>query len=183
MAGNSWPANALVKLAGTNAVTNIFFTTTIFKKQPLLALQLENSMATARFEDDRGAIFDIDNSQVSTTATPAGSSLNLTTTLVGNGTNTVRTRNFAAVPASGTVLIHPTTWTLDSPFTKAWTAQASSGAISVNYVVGDLLAGATYIVGRGTAQVGSVTANSQGSISFSSSTGSISPVPYTITPR
>ena len=39
-------------------VTNIFFATTTFKKQPLVALQMQNNLATATFADDDEAIFD-----------------------------------------------------------------------------------------------------------------------------
>ncbi|MDB6030467.1 MAG: hypothetical protein JWM16_805 [Verrucomicrobiales bacterium] len=183
MAGNAWPTNTLVTLAGTNLVTNTFFTTTTFRKQPLLALQLENNLATAIFSDDKGAITEVDKNSVNTTTTPSGSTLNLTTTLLGSGTNTVRTRNFTAVPVSGTVLIHPTTWNLSGTFNKAWTAQASSASINVSYVVGNLVPGTTYLVNRGLTQVASAPANSQGTIAFTSSTGSTSPVTYTITPR
>jgi hypothetical protein len=60
---------------------------------------------------------------------------------------------------------------------------APSSTVSVAYTVGNLAAGATYQVLRGSSLVGTFTAGSDGKIAFSHAPGSTSTVGYTVRPQ
>jgi hypothetical protein len=175
--GNPLPADALAKLVGNP--TN--FTSTTFKNQPRLTVQLDPS-STATFADDSGAIFDFLQSDIATMVDGAGAFVMATSGQIGTGANTVLTRNFFVVPDSGGVLVNPTTWNQSGNFSKVWTAQASSGAIHVNYVVGDLQPGVAYKVNQNSTLLTTITANSQGYISLTTVPGTTAVVTYSVVP-
>lgn len=170
MIGNIVPKGTFVKMLGTNTGKGIIYDMTTIKSQPALTVQFDNAFATGTFADDAGAIFTA-VTNISTTAGPGGSSVNLNSALMGLGPNQVTTLNFNVVPAAGNVLIHPTTRSLSGSGSKSWTAKASSATVPIGFTVGNPSSGATYKVTRGGVLVATVKANSKGVITFSSTTG------------
>lgn len=183
LAGNSWPTGTVVNLSGADYLTNAFFTTTTFKRQAQLSLRLENGLASASFQDDGGAVFDVENSMLSTMVSGSRSVLNLTTNVVGTRTNLVRTRSLSVLPTAGTTVVLPTIWKQSGNLEKAWTVQASAPASNHVFVVGELGPGVAYKVERGTNVMTAVTANAQGSIVFVLPTGSSGPVTFRVSPQ
>jgi parallel beta-helix repeat protein len=170
-------ASALtVSVAGTSAVPS-----TIDLYQPTTKLALPNDYATARFRDNARAIFDPDEA-VYTTASTTSSLLTLTRASTG-GSTTVHRRRLNATPASGTIKVNPTLWNKSGDFAKGWNVQAPSSTVEVSYTVGDLAAGAAYDVLRGSSLVGTFTASSSGTITFSHAPGSTSTVGYSVQPH
>ncbi|MFP5307006.1 MAG: hypothetical protein ACLGI7_14420, partial [Gammaproteobacteria bacterium] len=58
-------------------------------------------------------------------------------------------------------------WNLSGDLGKEWKAQPSSGSAQLDFLVGDLAAGAAYGAYIGDTKIGSFTADSTGSIAFS----------------
>lgn len=174
---NAIPSSAYVQVKGSSSITG----TITFYNQPLIQLKLPDSYATAYFRDSDNAAFDPDE-PVYTTETTSSSLMTLTNANTG-GSSTVYTRKLAAVPASGTIKVNPTTWNLSGDYSKAWKIQAPSSSVSVSYTVGDLVAGTAYDVYRGSSRIATITASSSGAIAFSSAPGSTSTVAYTVKPH
>src|SRR5689334_5017979 len=143
---------------------------------PTLKVTLDD-FSTARFRDNSRKIFDPDEA-VYTTASATSSLLTLTAANTG-GSSTVVTRQLFATPASGSIKVNPTQWGT----AKQWNVQSGSSSVSVAYVVGNLTAGASYDVKRGSSTIATLTADSSGRISFSSAPGSTSTVGYTVQPH
>lgn len=172
---NTFPAGTVADLQGDSAHRtdmDVYNTTTL-----KVAL---DGYSTARFRDNSRKIFDPDES-VYTTASATSSLLTLTAANTG-GTSTVVTRQLFATPASGTVKVNPTAWG-GTTGTKSWNVQSSSSSVSVAYVVGNLAAGTSYAVRRGSSTIATLTADGSGRISFSSAPGSTSTVAYTVQPN
>ena len=172
---NTFPAGTIADLQGNSSRRSdmdVYNTTT-------LKVALDD-FSTARFRDNSRKIFDPDES-VYTTASTTSSLLTLTAANTG-GTSTVVTRQLFATPASGTVKVNPTAWG-GTTGTKSWNVQAPSSSVSVAYVVGNLAAGRSYTVKRGSSTIATLTADASGRISFSSAPGSTSTVAYTVQPN
>jgi parallel beta-helix repeat protein len=170
---NSFPSGTLADLQGNSSRRSdmdVYNT-------PVLKVALDD-FSTARFRDNNNKIFDPDES-VYTTSSTTSSLLTLTSSNTG-GTSTVVTRTFQATPASGSVKVNPTAWG-GTTGTKSWNVQSSSGSVSVAYIVGNLAAGRSYTVRRGSSTIATLTADSAGKIGFSSAPGSTSTVGYTVT--
>jgi hypothetical protein len=172
---NTIPANVRVKLIGSQSVNTVVS----FKDQPRLTVQLD-SLSTATFADDNGAVFDFIQIDLPTYADADGSFVSVTPAQIGLGANTVVTRNFFVAPNSGGVAINTTTWEQSGGFEKAWTAQASDGSIQITYTVGDLHPGDSYRVRRGSSQLGRFTADKHGFISFSTTPGTTAALSYSV---
>jgi parallel beta-helix repeat protein len=171
---NAFPAGTVADLQGNSSRRSdmdVYNTAT-------LKVALDD-YSTARFRDNSRKIFDPDEA-VYTTVSATSSLLTLTRANTG-GTSTVITRQLFATPASGTIKVNPTAWG-GTTGTKSWNVQSASGSVSVSYVVGNLAPGAAYDVLRGSATIGTFTANSSGRIAFSSAPGSTSTVAYTVRP-
>src|SRR6185503_3028718 len=102
---NTIPANVLVKITGSQSAN----TAVSFKDQPRLTVQLD-SLSTATFADDNGAVFDFVQTDLATYADADGSIVSVTPAQIGLGVNTVVTRNFFVAPNTGGVLVNTTTW-------------------------------------------------------------------------
>ncbi len=175
---NAVPSDTFVELTGSD--TNSCSTT--FEQQPVLSLQVD-TYSTANFADSSGAIFDFGANGVATKATTTGSSASVTWKDVGLGENPVFTRNFLVATTTGSVQVTPTTWTMGGNYSKAWTAKASSTSVTVNYIVGDLQPGASYLVAQGATPLATLVADSGGEITFTASPGTKSLLAYTVTPQ
>jgi hypothetical protein len=170
---NSFPSGTLADLQGNSSRRSdmdVYNT-------PVLKVALDD-FSTARFRDNNNKIFDPDEA-VYTTSSTSSSLLTLTSSNTG-GTSTVVTRTFQATPASGKVYVNPTSWG-GTTGTKSWNVRSSSSSVSVAYIVGNLAAGRSYTVKRGSSTIATLTADSVGKISFSSAPGSTSTVGYTVT--
>jgi parallel beta-helix repeat protein len=185
--GNSFPANVLVRLDG--AATNA--TTMSLKDQPVVQLQID-PYSSAVFESDSGAIFDLDQGDLATTAEPSGSSLSVTLAALGaqstTVTTTVVTRNFFVVPDTGRLLVNPTLWETSGTLRKRWMIQATDGptpqAVSpmaiVHYEVGGLSANTSYLVLKDGRPLSQVSSDSAGRVSFADAPGTTSAIEYAI---
>lgn len=173
---NTFPAGTLADLQGdsSNPTDMDVYNTSTLK----VAL---DDYSTARFRDMSRKIFDPDEA-LYTTASPTSSLLTLTRANTG-GSTTVVMRTFTATPESGKVYVDPTAWGGHTG-TKSWNVRSpSSASTSIAYSVGNLRAGATYEVRRGSTLVGTFTAGSDGKIAFSHAPDSTSTVGYTVKPQ
>jgi parallel beta-helix repeat protein len=192
LTANSFPANATVRLNG--ASTNS--TTMSLKNHPLVQLEID-AFSTATFEDDAGAIFDLDQGNLATSVDSSGSVLSVTLAALGaqtaTVTTTVVTRNFLVAPDSGTVLINPTLWELSGGLRKAWTTEpvdngtsggptptAVSATANVQYTVGDLAPNTSYVVSKNGQALSVVTSDSGGHVSFADVPGTTGTVQYAV---
>jgi parallel beta-helix repeat protein len=193
LAGNSLPANAVVRLDG--ATTNA--TTMSLKSQPFVQVMLD-AYSAATFDDDSGAIFDTDQGDLATTVNPSGSSLSITLAAIGaqtiTATITVVTRNFLVVPDGGAILINPALWELSGDRKKQWTTQpvdssgtpspqAVSVTASIHYSVGDLSPNTSYLVLKDGQPLLPVTSDATGHVSFADVPGTANPIQYAIAPN
>ena len=184
---NSFPADVLVRLDGnpTNA------TTMSLQGQPLVQLQID-AYSTARFQSLSGAIFDLDQANLATTAEPSGSTLTVTLAALGaqsaTAAVTVFTRDFLTVPDAGAILVDPTLWETSGALRKQWTVQPTDGpspqAVSitatVHYKVGNLSPNSSYMVLKNGQRLTSVNSDSTGHVSFSDAPGTSSAVQYEV---
>jgi len=178
---NILPSDTFAKLVGTVTNTLRQFTTTTFTSQPRLNLQLDDPYSTATFTDKSCAIFISDQTNLTTTVTSSGSKATLTSAQVGTGPGLVLTRNFFAVPNTGSAQINITTWNVGgNNRNKAWTVRGSSATMQISYRVGDLRANTNYEVRRSFIRIATVRSDSQGYISFTSNPGSTAAVTYTV---
>ncbi len=175
---NFVPLDTFVELSGS--ATNSCSTT--FEQQPVLSLQVDTN-STASFADNSGAIFDFGANAVATTVNATGSSASVTWRKVGTGANTVVTRNFLVATTSSNVKVTPTIWNMGGDYSKQWTAAAGSTSVTVNYIVGDLQPGASYLVTQGATPLATLVASPQGYIAFSASPGTTSVLTYSVTPQ
>lgn len=168
---NTVPSDATFVLTGSSTVpTNITFT-----KQPRIKLSI-NQTSFPTFTAADQAIFDPDEA-VSTQATGLGSTLALDYTQIGSST-TVHTRALFANPLGGSsVLVNPTVWTTSD---RQWKAQSSATTTSVEYTVGELVAGTTYSVRENGVLLGNFVADASGRITFTAAPGTTSIVNYTV---
>lgn len=168
---NAVPSDAVFVLTGSSSVpTNI-----IFSKQPRINLSI-NQTSFPTFTANDQAIFDPAEA-ISTQATGLGSTLALDYTQIGSST-TVHTRALFANPLSGSsVLVNPTVWTAND---RQWKAQSSSTTTSVEYTVGELVAGTSYSVREAGVLLGNFVADASGRIMFTAAPGTTSIVNYTV---
>ena len=176
LVNNTLPSGSIVNLSGSSSVA-----TSADFYQPTIKLQINDAYVTARFRDNNNAIFDPDET-IYTTSSTTSSLLTLNQADIGTS-STVFRRKLNAVPASGSIKVNPTLWSLSGDRGKDWNVQASSGSVSVAYTVGDLAAGTVYDVRRGGSVIGTFTATSEGAISFASAPGSTATVGYSVRPR
>jgi len=154
---NSLPNDVTVVLAGSALVP----TTATFSRQPLVNLSLD-SFSSTRFEDGNNAIFDPEEPAF-TTATSAGSPLNLDYALTGLST-VVHTRALFASPLTGgSVQVDPTAWTTTN---RSWVAKTSAKGAKTAYTVGDLEPGIRYTVRAQNKILARLVADPAGRISF-----------------
>jgi len=181
VSSNIVPADTFVRLADSE-VTNgpPRFNSTTFAGQSRLAVQVD-LRSTGTFVNQSGGIFSSDQVSLTNVVRTTGSSVVLNTSRVGVGVNTVFMRNLFALPGSGSAQVSVLTWSIFGSRTKVWTVQASSGSIQISYQVGDLSPGTSYSVRRGSTQIATRTANSQGYVSFTASPGSTALTTYTVT--
>jgi poly(beta-D-mannuronate) C5 epimerase len=172
---NTFPSGVVVDLQGDSSKgsdIDVYNTSTL-----KVAL---DEYSTARFRDNSRNIF-VPDENLYTTASATSSLLTLTQANTG-GTSTVVTRQLTATPASGTIRVTPTAWG-GTTGTKSWNVLSASSTVSVSYTVGNLAAGASYEVLRGSTVIGTFTAGSDGKIAFSHAPGSTSTVGYTVRPQ
>lgn len=175
--GNLLPPDVVVKVLGSPSIPGSLFV----RDQPLVKLNVD-SYSSATFTDSTGAVFDFDEGNLSTYVDASGSMVHLSSAEIGT-TTTVVTRNLAVVPNSGGVFVNPTTWNQSGTYSKAWTAAASSGGITVNYLVGDLQPGVAYQISQNGIPQITASADAQGYLSFASVPGSTSSQTYTVSPQ
>lgn len=128
--------------------------------------------------DDRGAVFDLDESAATTSVSPGGSRLVAGYALTGGRTTAV-TRGFAAAVTSGGATVSPETW---QPTTRTWRTQAPTATQSVAYVMGELAPGGRYEVARDGVFLGLFTADAAGIVRFSDASRTTVSVAYALRP-
>ena len=176
---NSIPTDVTVKLEGSSSVDNFVY----FSGQPFVKLEMDPYSSGSYFEDYNNAIFDV-GEDVYTTASGvppnASSALTLMYDQIGSST-TVVMRDFFAYTEYGTVWVNPTLWNVTGDLTKVWKAYAVSDS-PIDYVVGDLTPGVSYVVSEGPTYLGSFIADAGGRIGFSVIPGTTSIVTYSVDP-
>jgi poly(beta-D-mannuronate) C5 epimerase len=173
--GNSTPPNTLAKLLGT--VTNL--TSTIFKRQSLLSVQLDTN-STAIMADDDGAIFDCSPADIMTVVDGDGSFATATAAQLGTETSPLVTRKLFVTPDSGGVLVKPEEWSLSGNQQRSWTAQASSSSAQITYLIGDLTPARTYTVRQGLLLLANHQANDEGYITFTTIPATTTALDYSV---
>jgi hypothetical protein len=163
MESNSIPTGSIVRMQGTPNI----LTSTIFRNQPALTIQLD-SFSTATFTDASRRIFDPEEPGIATTISPAGSTLALTTADIAK-TSFVQTRNMQATPNAGSALITITIWNTTGDFSKRWLSQSGFPTTSIVYKVGDLEPGKRYLVSKNNVALNSYIADGTGVINFTDS--------------
>ena len=168
---NAIPSDAIFILRGSSSVP----TSITFSKQPRINLSINQTSFPTFTATDR-AIFDPDEA-VYTQATALGSTLALDYTQIGTST-TVYTRALFANPLNGSaVLVDPTVWTETD---RQWNARSSSTTTSVEYAVGELVAGTSYSVCEAGVLLGNFVADTSGRIMFTAAPGTTSIVNYAV---
>lgn len=168
---NMLPNDVTVVLAGSALVP----TTATFSRQPLVNLGLD-SFSSTRFEDSDKAIFDPEEPAF-TTATSAGSFLNLDYALTGLST-VVHTRALFANPLTGgSVQVDPTAWTMTD---RRWVAKTSAKGAMIAYTVGDLEPGTRYTVRAKNKILARLVADPAGRITFTARSKNTGAVNYRV---
>lgn len=126
-----------------------------------------DSTSNVTLEDRRGAVWQVAQTNLSTTATPDGSRLALTYANVGSSAQATL-RDLAVRPASGAVAVQPLAWSAAS---KRWSEQADAASGAVAHTVGELQPGAAYAVTMDGQALGTLLADAEGHISFETSAG------------
>jgi poly(beta-D-mannuronate) C5 epimerase len=173
--GNTIPDDVRLRLAGTSSLR----TTVSIEEQKTLLLAVD-AYSTASFIDRVQAVFDVSES-VASIADSTRSTMTLTQANIGGDTK-VYLRNMRAGPSTGTVEIKITSWRTSGTRNKTWAARTTNGSASVNYSVGDLIAGTRYVVQQGTRTVGLFTADSNGRVAFTDAPASTAQLSYTLAP-
>ena len=173
---NTFPADAVVDLQGdssTGSDIDVYNTSTL-RVSPWTTSPPQDSATTAA-----GPLIPTRRS----TPSPRRTSSLLTLTRANTGgSTTVARASSTATPASGTVKVQPDRLGRHHGYQELQRASRSSSTVSVAYTVGNLAAGRSYQVLRGSSLIGTFTADSAGKIAFSDAPGSTSTVNYTVKP-
>ena len=149
-----------------------------FSDSPRVSLEVDTG-SVAHFSDDGGAIFDLARDLlVSVTGSTSTIDLNVDNADAAFG---VDTRPLFVTTDGTLVEVAPTLWETSGDRRKTWIARAANGAGAVQYRVGDLDAGVSYDVMRGSTSVGAFTADGSGQIAFSDTPGSTATQTYAVT--
>ena len=148
-----------------------------FSDSPRVSLELDTG-ALAHFTDDGGAIFDLARDLL-VAVTGSDSVIDLNADNAGPAF-VVDTRPLFVTTDGTLVEVAPTLWETSGDHRKGWIARSQNGAGAVQYRVGDLQAGTSYDVARGSTTIGTFTADGSGQIAFSDTPGSTSTQTYAL---
>jgi parallel beta-helix repeat protein len=157
-----------------------YVSSTSIRNQPLLALQLD-AFSLVTFNDAGGRIFHPAKTPIATTASAAGTTMQLTMGQMGK-TSTVATRKLQVVPDAGIALVTASIWNLSGDLSKRWLVEASSATQRITYTVGDLAPGIQYDVYRN-GVITQENADSSGNISWQDSAVTTGLTEYVVRPH
>lgn len=175
MMENTIPRDAVVRLSGSSSVTSDAY----FETQPFLRLAFD-SPAKAVFGDAAHSVFDVPES-IASIDDGQRSTMTLLPEQTGVDTQ-VYTRKMTAVPNLGRTEVKVTQWLTSGTRAKGWTGRVTSASAKVNYTVGDLLPGTSYLVAAAGTPIGSFIADAQGRIAFTYAPGSTASRAFTLAP-
>ncbi len=174
--GNTIPGDVTAVTQGSPTLAAL----TIIRRHPLIRIQIDD-YSTVRFEDEQGAIYEPEQGGVSTTVTPAGSVLSLTTANIGP-LSTVVQRKLWVLPDTGSATVSLAYWRLTGDLGKKWTIQSDSRRQTLLQVVGDLAPNTAYQVLKQNKVLLKTTSDAQGFISFTHKPGDKHAIHYTVAP-
>ena len=135
--------------------------------------------ATAHFTDDQGAIFDLVR-DIYVDVTGSNSVLDVNASNAGTDFE-VDTRKLFVTTDGSTAHVAPTLWETSGDYRKTFIVKADQPSANLQYVVGDLQAGVSYDVNKGSTLVGSFVADGNGQVNFTDAAGSTNTVTYALT--
>ena len=137
---NTIPPSALVATDGDSSTAGSTFVSTTV---PVLVTV--DSVSSVTFQDSGGRILDPEELNGAATITTGGSSITLTSALIGSQ-SLVTPLNFWVTVPSGTLSVRPTQWQTSGQLNRDWVVQATSPGQTANYTIGSLAAGGSYLV-------------------------------------
>jgi poly(beta-D-mannuronate) C5 epimerase len=160
--GNLFDANSIAgpaaDMAFSKAIGNI-----VRDSEPGKSFQIKlDSSSTVTLQDSHNAIFQLSNTGLSTTVTPSGSALDLTSANAGPSVSAT-TLDLVIRPRNGSIAAQPTAW---DAATHSWSETSTTTTGSVAHSVGGLVSGACYDVTANGTSIGSFEADGSQHISF-----------------